>query len=57
MKWQPRTRRLTRRAETAFRLGRGSPRRELGQRIQRAWLSYKECMADALASRADEGRG
>ena len=21
------------------------------------WLSYKECMVDALASRADEGRG
>ena len=21
------------------------------------WLSYEECMVDALASRADEGRG
>ncbi len=26
-------------------------------RETRAWLSYQECMVDALVSRADEGRG
>ncbi|MFT5462257.1 MAG: hypothetical protein ACI8QS_001130 [Planctomycetota bacterium] len=24
---------------------------------ERAWLSYEGCMVDALASKADEGRG
>ena len=32
---------------------RGAPR----SLRTRAWLSYQECMVDALVSRADEGRG